>query len=149
MQAVADPAGQMVTPGAKFERVVTLDEQSARAFATLAGDFNPIHHDQAFAETSRFGGLIVSGTQTTAMMLAMTATYLCAYGPCLGLNASFKFRRGIRMGETVRMAWTVTAVTPKSRMGDLVVLDGILTVISTGEIAVTGTSTGILLHQKM
>jgi acyl dehydratase len=139
----------MVMPGAQFERIVTLDEPSARAFATLVGDLNPIHHDQVFAETSRFGGLIVSGTQTSAMMLAMTATYLSEFGPCLGLDASFKFRRGVRMSEAVRMAWTVTAVTPKPGLGDAVVLDGVLTVISTGERAVTGTATGVLLRQKI
>jgi acyl dehydratase len=138
---------QMVTAGAEFERVVTLDEEQARAFATLAGDFNPIHHDEAFARTSRFGGLIVSGTQTTALMLAMTATYLSGFGPCLGLDAQFRFRRGIRMGETVRMVWRVASVTPKAGLGNLIKMTGTLTVVATNEVALTGTSTGVLLRR--
>lgn len=142
----AIPAGNMVTPGARFERVVTFDEASARAFATLVGDLNPFHHDPAFAQASRFGGLIVSGTQTTAMMLAMTATYLSRYGPSLGLRSEFKFRRGVPMGETVRMGWTIVSVTPKPRLGDLVSLEGGMVMISTGELAVSGTSTAVLLR---
>ena len=136
---------QMVTVGAEFERVMTLDEAAARAFANSVGDLNPIHHDEAFARTSRFGGLIVSGTQTTALMLAMTATYLAAFGPCLGLDAQFRFRRGIRMGETVRMVWRVVSVTPKAGLGDLIKMAGTLTVVATNEVALTGTSTGVLL----
>jgi 3-hydroxybutyryl-CoA dehydratase len=134
--------------GAQFERVVTLDEETARGFATFVGDLNPIHHDAAFAARSRFGGLIVSGTQTTAMMLAMTASYLSQFGPCLGLDAGFRFRRGIRMGETVRMVWTVVSITPKPGLGDLVAMEAVLSVVATGEIALTGTSTGVLLHAK-
>ncbi len=51
-----------VSVGEIFERIVTFDEQGARTFATLVGDFNPLHHDDEFARKSRFGGLIISGT---------------------------------------------------------------------------------------
>ena len=145
MDTDVSTVSNIVMPGAQFERIVTFDEAAARAFATMAGDFNPVHHDRNFAETSRFGGLIVSGTQTTAMMLGMTATFLAQFGPCVGLDAQFRFRRAVPMGETVRMAWRVTSVEDKPRLGRLVAMEGDLTLAS-GVVALTATSTAALLE---
>ena len=124
--------------GEIFERVVTFDEAGARDFALLVGDHNPIHHDANFAAQSRFGGLIISVTQSVAYLMAMTATFVSERGPALGLEYGFRFRKGVRMGETVKLAWVVTDVTPKAGLGDIVSFDATLTVLSTGEVAVTG-----------
>jgi len=131
--------------GERFERVVTFDEAGARAFATLVGDFNPLHHDAEMAAQSRFGGLIISGTQSVAMLMAMTATFLSARGAALGLDYDFRFLKGIRMGETARMEWVVTSVTPKSKLGHIVAFDAALTLLSNGEVAVSGTGRCALL----
>ncbi len=134
--------------GERFEQVVTFDEAGARAFAALVGDFNPAHHDEDFASKGRFGGLIISGTQSTGMMMAMTATYLAGKGTALGLDYSFKFRKAVRMGESVTMAWEVTHVTAKPGLGDIIDMTGTLTVHSTGEVAVTGTGKAVLLADQ-
>jgi acyl dehydratase len=134
-----------VIVGERFARVVTFDEAGARAFATLVGDLNPLHHDEELAAASRFGGLIISGTQSVAMLMAMTATFLSARGPALGLDYDFKFLKGVRMGETVRMEWVVTSVTPKARLGAIVAFEATMTVISTGEVAVAGNGKCALL----
>ncbi|MBF3847993.1 acyl dehydratase, partial [Burkholderia pseudomallei] len=42
-------------------KIVTFDMNAVRRFAALAGGMNPLHHDEALAETARFGGRIVSG----------------------------------------------------------------------------------------
>jgi acyl dehydratase len=134
-----------VAVGEVFEREVTFDEAGARAFAMLVGDFNPVHHDEDFAKQRNFGGLIISGTQSVAMMMAMTATFLSARGPALGLEYNFRFRKPVRMGETVKMSWVVTAVTPKPSLGQIVAFDAALTILATGEAAVTGSGTCALL----
>jgi acyl dehydratase len=138
---------EAVSVGEVFERVITFDEQSARDFATLVGDFNPLHHDDDFAKKSRFGGLIISGTQSVAMMMAMTATFLSQRGHALGLDYNFRFRKGVRIGETVRMHWTVTKVETKPGLGKIVAFDAALTILSTGELAVSGTGKCALLEQ--
>jgi acyl dehydratase len=135
-----------VSVGETFERVVTFDEEGARAFATLVGDFNPAHHDEDFAAKSRFGGLIISGTQSVAFLMAMTATFLSERGAALGLEYNFRFRKGVRMGETVNMSWVVTDVIPKPGLGDIVVFDAALTILATGELAVSGTGKCALLE---
>ncbi|HQT68062.1 MAG: hypothetical protein B7Z78_05380 [Rhodospirillales bacterium 20-60-12] len=134
-----------VSVGERFDRVVTFDELGARAFAALVGDFNPLHHDEDLATASRFGGLIISGTQSSAMMLAMTATFFADRGNAVGLDFGFKFRKAIRMGETVRMEWVVTAVTPKAGLGDIIELEGTLTLLSSNEVALTGHSKAAML----
>jgi acyl dehydratase len=41
--------------GEEFERIVIFDAAGAKAFTALVGDFNPMHHDEDFAATTRFG----------------------------------------------------------------------------------------------
>jgi len=136
-----------VSVGEKFERVVTFDEAGARAFATLVGDFNPAHHDEDFAAKSRFGGLIISGTQSVAFLMAMTATFLSERGSALGLEYNFRFRKAVRMGETVNMSWVVTHVAPKPGLGDIVAFDAALTILGTGDLAVSGSGKCVLLKE--
>jgi acyl dehydratase len=128
-----------VEVGEVFERRVTFDEARARAFATLVGDFNPIHHDESFATASRFGGLIISGTQSVALLMAMTATFLSARGAALGLDYQFRFRKAVRMGETCDLKWVVTEVLPKPGLGEIVSFDASMTITSSGDVAVSGT----------
>jgi len=132
--------------GERFTKTVTFDEAGARAFASLVGDFNPAHHDETYVTAKRFGGLIISGTQSTAMMMAMTATFLAGKGVVLGLEFSFRFKKAVLMGETAELAWTVTEVTPKPGLGDIIEMSGELVVASTGAAAVTGTGKGVLLY---
>jgi len=128
-----------VAVGEVFERTITFDEAGARAFATLVGDFNPIHHDKDFAAASRFGGLIISGTQSVALLMAMTATFLSARGAALGLDYQFRFRKGVRMGETCHLKWIVTEILQKPGLGEIVSFDASMTIMSCGEVAVSGT----------
>jgi acyl dehydratase len=111
------------------------------------GDLNPAHHDEDYVTAKRFGGLIISGTQSTAMMMAMTATFLAGKGVVLGLEFSFQFKKAVLMGETVEMAWVVSAVVPKPGLGDIIEMTGALMLQSTGQVAVTGSGKGVLLYE--
>ena len=87
-------------------------------FARLSGDPNLLHHDEAAARRSRFGGIIVSGPQTIALMLGLLPAHFGRTGQAvLGLDFSFRFVRAIRAGETMAMTWRVTAVEPAARLG--------------------------------
>ncbi|CAJ4351647.1 acyl dehydratase MaoC [Burkholderia pseudomallei] len=85
---------------------------AVRRFAALAGGMNPLHHDEALAETARFGGRIVSGTHYSARMMGMVATFApflgerrAALGLGLGLGLEFGFRKALAAGDTVTMTW--------------------------------------------
>lgn len=57
---------EAVMVGYRFARRHTFDPHQVSSFARLAGDDNPIHHDEEFASGTRFRAPIVSGTHTTA-----------------------------------------------------------------------------------
>jgi acyl dehydratase len=136
---------ERVSMGEVFEKTMTFDEDGARAFAMLVGDLNPIHHDAEFAAASRFGGLIISGTQSVAVLMAMTATFLSARGAALGLDYQFRFRRAVRMNETCHLSWTVTDVIPKAGLGEIVSFDAAMTIVASREVAVSGKGKCVLL----
>jgi 3-hydroxybutyryl-CoA dehydratase len=56
-------------PHDRFSSSVTLTADSVAAYARAAGDSNPVHFDAAFAAHTRYGRMIASGTQTTALLL--------------------------------------------------------------------------------
>ena len=111
--------------GDRFFQDVVIDAASIRAFATLAGDFNPLHHDEEVAKAGPYGVLIASGTQVVSLMMGLDATHFSKYGEALGLGFDFRFVKAVPAGTALTLGWTVTASTYKpSLRGYLVTLDG-------------------------
>jgi len=114
-----------VTVGERFGSRVCLDARSVSRFATAAGDGNPIHHDAAYAARTRFGGLIVSGPQLTALLMGLSATRFSRGQAMLGLDFRFRFVRAARVDEELSLWWEVVAAREKASLGgELVWLAG-------------------------
>jgi 3-hydroxybutyryl-CoA dehydratase len=112
-------------PRERFSTEVRLTPSDVAAFARAAGDHNPVHHDPAFAAGSRYGRLIASGTQTSALLMGLTASHFSTRGEMVGLEFWFRFRRPVLADETVRVEWLVVKVSPHARLdGDIVDLRG-------------------------
>lgn len=112
-------------PRERFSAEVTLTPSMVAAYATAAGDTNPVHHDPAVAATTRYQGLIASGTHTTALLLGLTASHYTQHGAMVGLEFWVRFRRPIYADETIRLEWLVVRVTPSAKLrGDVVELRG-------------------------
>ena len=112
-------------PRERFSSEVTLTPETVIAFATAAGDNNPIHHDPEFAATTRFRKPTASGPHTTALLLALTASHFSQRGAMLGLEFWVRFRRAIYADETIRLEWLVVKVTPNQKLqGEIVELRG-------------------------
>ena len=113
--------------GAGFALPLVLDAAAIRAGATLVGDFNPLHHDEAFAAASRYGELIASGAHTSALLAGAVSR---GFGPSpnngrpvVGIDYQVQFRGPVRVGRAMRMEWTVVAAEPR-RAGTLVRMEG-------------------------
>ncbi|MFI4904657.1 MAG: MaoC family dehydratase [Burkholderiales bacterium] len=114
-----------VRVGDVFRKSVRIDAESIRAFATLSGDMNPLHHDAAAAADGPFGALIASGPQLAALMMGLDATHFSAAGVALGLGFEFKFVKAVPAGTRLVLEWVVARCDYKpSLAGWIVGVDG-------------------------
>jgi 3-hydroxybutyryl-CoA dehydratase len=97
---------------ATLTRTVTLADVDA--YATLVGDHNPLHMDEAFAARSRFGGRIAHGLLTAGLISTVLGMHLPGPGG-IYLSQSLRFRRPVRPGDAITAAAEVTAYDPANR----------------------------------
>jgi acyl dehydratase len=104
---------------------VKLTPEIVGAFAHSVGDDNPVHHDPEYAAGTRYGRVIASGTHTTALLLALTASHFSKKGAVVGLEFWVRFRRPVYANDTVRLEWLVVKVTANEKLrGEVVDLRG-------------------------
>ena len=108
-------------PHERFSETIRLNPADASAFARAAEDHNPLHHDAGYAANTRYKRLLVSGTQTTARMMALTATHFSKRGEMVGLEFSVRFQRAIYADETIHLEWLVISVTDAPSLGGEVI----------------------------
>jgi acyl dehydratase len=115
----------MVAVGHRIERRVRWTKEDIVAFAREVGDLNPMHHDEAYAATTRFGGLIASGAHTVAYMMALCGAEATVERPGVGLEFGFRLLGAAFPGEEVLFRWEVVAMEDSARpKGVLVSLRG-------------------------
>jgi 3-hydroxybutyryl-CoA dehydratase len=136
-----------IKPHDRFSCEVTLTPEAVAEYAEAAGDSNPIHFDAAFAANTRYRRLIASGTQTTALLLGLTARHFSKGSSMVGLEYWVRFRRPVFADETIHLEWLVIKVTPNARLGGKIVElrgrvrgeDGQTSVGAKGRVLVTDT----------
>ena len=124
--------------GERFAKDVTLTVDEIAAFARSCGDFNPLHHDEAYARQTRFRGIIACGPHITSLMMGMTATHFSHDGAMLGLEFTFQFRKAVKAGEPLHLAWEVIALEPKASLHGIVLSLQGTTTDAAGTVLVTG-----------
>ena len=95
--------------GLSAERSHVVSEADIAAFAEVSGDFNPVHMDEAFAQTTQFKGRIAHGMLSAAYISALLAGELPGPG-AVYMSQSLRFRRPVRIGDEVVTKVTVTAI---------------------------------------
>ena len=135
-------------PHERFSSAIVLTPATVSAFARAAGDDNPLHHDPDHAAGTRYGRLVASGPQTTAHLMALTASHFSQRGAMVGLEFWFRFRGPVFANETIRLDWLVVSVKPNSRLGgDVIELRGRIR-NEAGETAV-GAKGRVLVSEKL
>ena len=111
--ALADlPSLVGTTFGPSSWRTITQDEVDR--FADLTGDHNPIHLDPGYAAGTPFGGTIVHGYLTLALVVPLMAEVVEVTGVATGINYGLdrlRFPAPVRVGSRIRVTSTLTAVT--------------------------------------
>ena len=89
-----------LTVGQKASRSLTLTAEHVEKYAEITGDYNPLHFDEAFAEGTKFGGLVVQGGLTTGILNALVAMDMPGPGTVF-LSHDFKFVAPVFIGDTI------------------------------------------------
>ncbi|HEX7049077.1 MAG TPA: MaoC family dehydratase, partial [Longimicrobiales bacterium] len=95
--------------GARAERTRRITPEDIVRFTEISGDRNPLHYDEAVARASPFGGIIVQGGITTAILNAVVAEDLPGPGTVF-LHVDWNFRAPVRPGDTITGAVEVLEV---------------------------------------
>jgi 3-hydroxybutyryl-CoA dehydratase len=100
--------------GQTAELTRTFIEADVQAFATLTGDFNPVHVDAEAAAASPFGERIVHGMLTASLLSTVIAMRLPGPGT-IYLSQALNFLRPVKLGDTITARVEVTAIDTEKR----------------------------------
>lgn len=83
---------------AKRSREVTVND--IELFTKMSGDRNPLHYDEEIARATKFGGIVVQGGVTSAILNAVVAEDLPGPGTVF-LQVNWSFKAPVRPGDTI------------------------------------------------
>ena len=98
--------------GQSVETLRLVTAADVEAFAEVSGDTNPVHLDEAYAQTTSFKTRIAHGMLSGAYISAAIGTKLPGPGS-IYLSQSMRFRRPVKLGDTVLTRVTITALDPE------------------------------------
>jgi acyl dehydratase len=94
--------------GQRASRSRLVTRRDIELFTEISGDRNPLHYDEAFAAATRFGGIVVQGGVTTAVLNAVVAEDLPGPGSVF-LQLDLRFLAPVRPGDVVTGEVEVTS----------------------------------------
>jgi 3-hydroxybutyryl-CoA dehydratase len=110
--------------GDSFGDSLTVTETHLVLGSGMFGDFNPLHVNEEFSKKTRFGGRILHGPFTSALVSAPVGNYFAGTAIAY-LEHSCRFKAPVRPGDTLTTLWKVTdkADKPKHK-GGIIELQG-------------------------
>jgi acyl dehydratase len=95
--------------GQKAQRSRTVTARDIELFTEMSGDRNPLHYDEEMAKNTRFGGIVVQGGITSAILNAVVAEDLPGPGTVF-LQVNWSFKAPVRPGDAITGEVEVTKV---------------------------------------
>lgn len=95
--------------GDKFSTSREVTDELIRRFAEVSGDYNPIHLDEEFAKTTRFGRRIAHGMLSGAFISAVLG-FEFKERKIVYLSQTMKFTAPVFLGDTVTATATITNI---------------------------------------
>ena len=119
--------------GDTFSTSREVTDELIRKFAEVSGDFNPIHLDEEFAKTTRFGRRIAHGMMSGAFISAVLSGEFNGR-TVVYLSQTMRFTAPAYIGDTITVTSTVKNIRAEK---GIVTLETICT-NQNGEILVKG-----------
>jgi 3-hydroxybutyryl-CoA dehydratase len=107
-----------LNPGETASRTTTITDDMIRAFAALTGDSNPVHLDDAYAATTRFGRRIAHGMIAAGLISAALANDLPGPGTVY-LSQTLQFKAPVYPGDTITTTVEVKSLRPDKPIATL------------------------------
>jgi acyl dehydratase len=101
--------GGMPAVGQRASRSRAVLARDIELFTEISGDRNPLHYDETVARATRFGGIVVQGGITSAILNAVVAEDLPGPGTVF-LQVNWSFKAPVRPGDTIMGEVEVTSV---------------------------------------
>ena len=99
----------MPTVGQTARRTRTVTARDIELFTEMSGDRNPLHYDEDAARATPFGGIVVQGGVTSAILNAVVAEDLPGPGTVF-MQVNWGFKAPVRPGDTITGEVKVTSV---------------------------------------
>ncbi len=91
--------------------------EDLKAYADASGDQNPLHQDDAFAQSVGFPGIIAHGMFTMAHVVKAVTDWLGDPGALASIDV--QFRAVVFLDEELQAGGDVTALDPETRSATL------------------------------
>lgn len=105
-----------VAVGDTFGTALTITDAHLVLAAGLIGDAHPLHVNQQYAEQTRFGGRVLHGVFTAALVGGPVGTFFAGTGIAY-LEHNCRFKNPVRPGDTLTTTWTIADKTDKPHHG--------------------------------
>lgn len=104
----------LIAVGEEVSKTVRFSERDIATFATICGDWNPLHFDQEAASLSRYGRKIASGAHTSALLMGLAMSHFSRGHDglpreALALNYNVAFKAPVFAEEDVKLYWKVSS----------------------------------------
>ncbi len=125
-------------PGMSASFSKTVSERDVALFGEVSGDTNPVHFDEAFAQSTPFRGRIAHGVLTASYISTVLGMDMPGPGTIF-LGLTTRFKAPVRIGDSVTAICTVREVVTEKRrvvfdcvctVGETVVIEGDATVMT-------------------
>jgi 3-hydroxybutyryl-CoA dehydratase len=95
--------------GMKQSLTKTVTEEDIEFFARATGDMNPLHLDESYARSTRFGGRIAHGLLGAGLISAILGTLLPGPGTVY-LSQKLTFTAPVRIGDRITASVEVKSI---------------------------------------
>ena len=109
MSALTNFTINEISIGQKASYSKTCSADDITLFASVSGDVNPVHLDDAYAQTTQFGQRIAHGMYTGALVSAALALELPGPGT-IYLGQEIKFKAPVFVNDTITVELEVLSI---------------------------------------